>query len=94
MEQIFEEEGFPVMGMIPAFALGPPMAEKRWLDEAMGTFVLKEANRFVRQSIVERNKSFTLPSSPHFGGKNQRLMMFVGIFVFLILILIFFILRS
>ncbi|MBI2405014.1 hypothetical protein HYV22_02440 [Candidatus Gottesmanbacteria bacterium] len=93
MEQTFEEEGFSVTAMVPAHVLGS-MREKRWLDIAMGTYALKEANALVRQSILTHSESATSRGAKEPTKQNQRLMIFMGIFIFLILIFIFFILRS
>lgn len=91
IQHAFYLQGIQSTGVIPAFVLGPHSAKQR-IDPEMGTYIIKHADTFSSYSLSDAQdmSASTIAAMPTSSIKksNTRMMAMVGIFSFLVLVLI------
>lgn len=78
-----------VVAVVPSFLLGPH-GDKHVLDTEMGKYIVGHVDKLKSQSVVgpvEHGSSTTGKDVAVFAKKNQRFVVFLGVFVVLIIVL-------
>lgn len=91
-QKILDGSGIALISVIPELILGP-FGTNHWLDAPMGKYVKAHEDSLLGESMVEFEKTkAAVENSPKKVAGVNRLWIFLGIFVLLIVVLVFMIL--